>query len=47
MTDETDYLRMSPEEIRQAYAEKESTASEDAVEADEGWSNNVEFFEEE
>jgi len=38
---------MSPEEIQKAYEEKKNTASEDAGEADEGWSNNVEFFEEE
>jgi hypothetical protein len=47
VTDGTDYSRMSPTAIRKAYDEKEKTASEDAIEADDGWSDNVDFFAEE
>lgn len=47
MTDGTDYSRISPTDIRKAYDEKKATAGEDAIEADDGWSDNVEFIVEE
>jgi hypothetical protein len=40
-----DYSRMSREEIERAAREKIETANQDAMEADQGWSKNVEWVE--
>lgn len=41
----TDYSNMTPEQLEAEYEAARKKAAKEAAEADEGWSDNVEFIE--